>query len=207
MPLENMCWPQTQKPKRPTPHNANTTQRSLQTGLLENVAIKCVVSPKQGSMATYTWACAKNQKRRCQSTGCAEAATPAGWLATKLADEKNCVLSRRSESKQRHAARRMLKINIPRTALMNQAQTVIGSRGRVIPGARRSMVVTVKFNAVRRDAAQKIATLTSQSVMPEVGAVRKAIVMPKSEATVAQKESRFSKGKAISRAPIWRGRK
>ena len=101
----------------------------------------------------------------------------------------------------------VLKINIPRTALMNQAHTVIGSRGRVIPGARRSMVVTVKFSAVRRDAAQKIATLTSQSVMPEVGAVRKAMVMPKSEATVAQKESRFSKGKAISRAPIWRGRK
>src|SRR5260370_824262 len=33
MPLENMCWPQTQKPKTATPHNARTTRRSFQTGL------------------------------------------------------------------------------------------------------------------------------------------------------------------------------
>src|SRR6266446_5789905 len=37
MPLENICWPQTQKPKTPTPHNARTTRRSFQTGLREKV--------------------------------------------------------------------------------------------------------------------------------------------------------------------------
>src|SRR6267143_338476 len=37
MPLENICWPQTQKPKTPTPHKARTTRRSIQTGLRENV--------------------------------------------------------------------------------------------------------------------------------------------------------------------------
>src|SRR6266446_3090797 len=37
MPLENMCWPQTQKPKTPTPHSASTTRRAFQTGLRENV--------------------------------------------------------------------------------------------------------------------------------------------------------------------------
>src|SRR5467141_1752467 len=35
MPLENMCCPQTQKPKRPTPQSAGTTRRSFQTGLRE----------------------------------------------------------------------------------------------------------------------------------------------------------------------------
>ena len=37
MPLENMCWPQTQKPNKPTPHSARTTRRSFQTGRRENV--------------------------------------------------------------------------------------------------------------------------------------------------------------------------
>src|SRR6267143_6664207 len=78
IPLENMCWPQTQKPKRPTPHSARTTRRSLQTGLRENVEIRCVVRPKHGSMATYTSACAKNQKRRCQRMGTAFATALAG---------------------------------------------------------------------------------------------------------------------------------
>src|SRR6267378_1090051 len=69
MPLENICWPQTEKPKTPTPHKARTTRRSIQTGLRENVEMRCVVSPKHGSMAMYTSACAKNQNRRCQKTG------------------------------------------------------------------------------------------------------------------------------------------
>src|SRR6266851_3066826 len=120
---------------------------------------------------------------------------------------KKCVLKRRSDSKQTHAARRMLKISIPRMALMNQAHTVKGSRGRVIPLARKSMVVTLKFSALRREAAQKMATLTIQSVIPGWGELKNAPVMPANEATVAQNARRFSVGKAISRAPIWSGRK
>src|SRR6266478_9457114 len=120
---------------------------------------------------------------------------------------KKCVLKRRSDSRQTHAASRMLKISKPRMALMNQAQTVSGSRGRVIPRARKSMVVTLKLSALRRDAAQKIATLTIHSVMADCGEIKNVAVKPKSEATVAQNESRFSVGKAISRAPICSGRK
>src|SRR5260370_33363382 len=90
---------------------------------------------------------------------------------------KKCVLKRRSESRQTQAASRMLKISIPRMALMNQAQTVNGSRGRVIPWARRSIVVTLKLSALRRDAAQKMATLTIQSVIPDWSEIEHAPVM------------------------------
>src|ERR1700719_594196 len=125
----------------------------------------------------------------------------------KFSEGKKCVLKRRSESRQAQAARRMLKINMPRMALMNQAQAVNGSRGRVMPLARRSIVVTLKLSALRRDAAQKMATLTIQSVIPDGGETKNAPVMPTNEATVAQNAKRFSVGRAISRAPICRGRK
>src|SRR6266852_5597044 len=120
---------------------------------------------------------------------------------------KKCVLKRRSESKQTQAARRMLKINNPRMALMKHAQTVKGSRGKVIPWARKSMVLTLKLSALSSDAAQKMATLTIHSVMAGCGDMKNVAVRPKSEATVAQNASRFSVGKAISRAPICSGRK
>src|SRR6266404_1197259 len=125
----------------------------------------------------------------------------------KFSKGKKCVFKRRSESRQTQAARRMLKINAPRMALMNQAQTVSGNRGRVMPGARRSMVVTLKLSALRRDAAQKMATLTIQRVMAGRGGIKNVVVRPRSEATVAQNARRFSVGKAISRAPICSGRK
>src|SRR5260370_35742999 len=120
---------------------------------------------------------------------------------------KKCVLKRRSESKQTQAARRMLKINAPRMALMNQAQTVSGRRGRVMPGARRSMVVTLKLSALSRAAAQKMATLTIQSVMAGRGRMKNVEGRPRGEATVDQNDRRFSVGKAISCARICSGRK
>src|SRR3984893_13530029 len=115
----------------------------------------------------------------------------------KFSEGKKCVLKRRSESRQAQAARRMLKINMPRMALMSQAQTVNGSRGRVMPLARRSMVVRRKLSGLRRDAAQKMATLTIQSVIPDWVVIKNAPVMPTNEATVAQNARRFSVGRAI----------
>src|SRR5215472_6002607 len=120
-PLENMCWPHTQKPTRPTPQSARTTRRSFQTGFRENVATRCVTMPKHGSIATYTWACAKNQKRRCQSTGSGSATRLVGCEPKKFAAEKKCVAKKRSDSTQTHAAKRMLKIRRLRIALTNQA--------------------------------------------------------------------------------------
>src|SRR6266566_955008 len=125
----------------------------------------------------------------------------------KFSEGKKCVLKRRSESRQAQAARRMLKINIPRMALRNHAHTGMGMRGSDIPLARRSMVVTLKLSPLRRDAAQKMATLTIQSVIPDWGVIKNALVMPTNEATVAQNARMFSVGKAISRAPICSGRK
>src|ERR1700730_5859773 len=101
----------------------------------------------------------------------------------------------------------MLKINKLRMALMNHAQTVIGRRGRVMPFARRSMVVTLKFSALARAAAQNRAMLAIQRVTPVCGGRRKAVVMPMREATESQKASRFRVGKAMSGAPIWMGRR
>src|SRR5215467_13344207 len=165
-PLENMCWPHTQNPTSPTPQSARTTRRSFQTGLRENVATRCVTMPKHGSIATYTWACAKNQKRRCQSRGRESVTRFAGCEAKKFATGKKCVAKKLSDSTQTHAAKRMLKIRRLRIALTNQAHTVSGSRGRVIPRARKSRVVTVKFSAVQSEAPQKTDTLTIQNVIP-----------------------------------------
>src|SRR5260370_31232540 len=92
---------------------------------------------------------------------------------------KKCVPKSRSESKQTHDAKRMLKISKPRMALMNQAQTVSGSRGRVIPRARKSMVVTLKLSALSSEAAQKTLTLTIQSVMAGCGDMKNVAVRPK----------------------------
>jgi hypothetical protein len=132
---------------------------------------------------------------------------PGGWSAMKFSIGKKCVLRRRSESKQTQAARRMLKISMPKMALRNQAQTVKGRRGSVMPWARRSMVVTLKLSALQSDAAQKMATLTIHSVMAACAEMKNVVVKPTSEATVAQSARRFSVGKAISRAPICSGRK
>src|SRR5271154_5297583 len=40
-PSKNMCWPQMQKPKRPTPQGARPAARSAHTGLREKVASRC----------------------------------------------------------------------------------------------------------------------------------------------------------------------
>src|SRR5882724_12734442 len=78
----------------------------------------------------------------------------------KLSSEKKCVPNSQSDSKQTQAANRMLKISMPRMALMNHAHTVNGSRGRVIPWPRRSIVVTLKLSALRSDAPQKIVSVS-----------------------------------------------
>jgi hypothetical protein len=101
----------------------------------------------------------------------------------------------------------MLKISIPKIALRNHAQTVSGSRGSVIPSVRKSIVVTVKLSAVHNEAAQKTATLASQSEIPDCISIRNATVMPKRETAVAQKQRRFSAGNAIFHAPICSGRR
>ena len=109
----------------------------------------------------------------------------------------------RSASRYTHAANRMLKINKLRMALRNQAQTVTGRRGRVMPVARRSMVVTLKFRALARAAAQKSATLTIQRVMPACGTRKKAVVISKKRGYGEPKREQVKRGEGhVSRADL-----
>jgi hypothetical protein len=101
----------------------------------------------------------------------------------------------------------MLKMSKLRIALMNQAQTVMGMFGRVIPSVRSCKVVVVKLTALSRAESAKIDALTSQRLMPAAVATNEDVMIPSQEATIIQKERRLSEGKAISRAPICSGRR
>src|SRR5689334_18669644 len=101
----------------------------------------------------------------------------------------------------------MLKINMLRMALMNQAQTVSGMRGRVMPLARRSRTLTAKLIDVRSAARQKRETLAVQRVNPALTEMKKDTVIPRNESAVVQNEIRLSRGNATSQAPICAGRK
>ncbi len=90
---------------------------------------------------------------------------------------------------------------------MNQAQTVTGSRGNVMPLARKSIVVTTKLSALSAAATQNTATDASQSVRPVSGGQKNAATMPNTDATVSQKPRRVRRGNAISLAPICVGKK
>ena len=110
--------------------------------------------------------------------------------------------------------------------MTNQAQTVSGMRISVMPGARMSIVVEMKFTELSSDAKQKIKMLTihivwpipspgpvtsprplsgGYAVQPLIGAppgTTNAAIMQRNATTVSQNESIFSRGKAISGAPI-----
>src|SRR5579859_4687692 len=150
--------------------------------------------PKHGNIATYTSACAKNQNQRCQmlvaeTENCG--ATP-----------KKCVPASRSESSNTLEADKTLKISRLRIAVRNHAHTVIGSRGIVIPRARCSITVTLRFSAAKTIPIEKHTTPSSQIVAPAAGVKKTEAVIPASAAAVIQKETPLNRGNAISRAPI-----
>jgi hypothetical protein len=90
---------------------------------------------------------------------------------------------------------------------MNQAHTVIGIRGRVIPSVRRSIVVVTKLNELCSAANEKMEALMSHKLIPEFNGRKNEPVIPSKEANAIQKENRLSDGKAISRAPICSGKR
>src|SRR6202047_3406452 len=69
IPLINMWWPHTQKPRKPIPQTAPTMARYPNTGLRENVESRCDVTPILGRIAMYTSGCPKNQNKCCHSSG------------------------------------------------------------------------------------------------------------------------------------------
>src|ERR1700761_3913776 len=122
-------------------------------------------------------------------------------------EAKKCVAEERSQSKRTQTASSMEKIKRLRMALINQAQTVMGRRGRVMPLARKSMAVTAKLRALSKAPTEKTETTASQSVRPVAGGQENAATIPATDAAVSQKPRRVSRGKAISVAPICVGRK
>src|ERR1700722_17157135 len=130
-----------------------------------------------------------------------------GGAATAATGAKKCVAPNRSERKSALAASSMEKMRRLKTALMNQAQTVIGIRGKVMPFVRRSMVVTTKLRAFNVAATQNTRTEASHSVRPVSGAQKKAATIPTTAETGSQNPRRVSRGNAISLAPICVGKK
>src|SRR5271157_4748058 len=164
--------------------------------------------PKHGSIATYTSACAKYQKSRCQRMGRLPCRTRfCGCTARKEAVLKKFDPSSRSERTAAHPASKTLKISMLRSALTNHAHTVTGMRGKVMPFARIAIVVIAKFSALNNAASEKRAALASHRLIPSVNGKKKDAVIPTNEPTVIQNESRFSEGNAISSAPICKGRR
>ena len=133
------------------------------------------------------------------------------------------------------AARRTGKESSASTAVVNQAQQVSGIRIRDMPFVRRFSSVVMKLSAPRSEATQKSAMLVTQRLRPAPcpgtfnrwpmalkGAypvhppVGPMTVLPEAKMAVhsatrprkvTQNESMLRTGKAMSSAPIWRGRK
>src|SRR5579863_2157149 len=118
--------------------------------------------PKHGSIATYTSAWAKYQNNRCHNTGRLPCRTRfCGCPARNEAKEKNCEPDMRSESSAVQPASNTLKINMLSRAFRNHAQTVMGSRVKLIPSARKSIVVVAKLSALSNAASENKEALAS----------------------------------------------
>ena len=72
----------------------------------------------------------------------------------------------RSKSSMISAAERTGSASSSRIAVMKSAHTVSGSRKKVMPGARRLMIVVMKLTAVSSDESPRIRSEMSQSVWP-----------------------------------------
>ena len=132
----------------------------------------------------------------------------------------------RSSNSKIPPAKSTLNASRLRIAVTSQAHTVSGMRHSVMPGARRSTVVAIKFSEPSGDAAEKIRMPASQSVwpMPSPGPVispmplsggyavqplmgappgtAKAASTQKNAISVSQNDSILRRGNAISGAPI-----
>ena len=87
-------------------------------------------------------------------------------FTTSPAGRKKLVPAERSSSNSTPPASNTPNASRIEIAVTNHAHTVSGMRISVIPGARKSIVVAMKFTAPRSDATQKIKMLTIHSVCP-----------------------------------------
>src|SRR5690348_9327645 len=124
MPLMNMWWPHTKKPRNPMPRMAYTMALYPKIGLRENVESSCDATPMPGRMAMYTSGCPKNQNRCCHNSG-----DPPLWLriwsfTSNPAGRKKLVPARRLSSSSTPAASSTANPSKPRIAVTNQLQQI-----------------------------------------------------------------------------------
>src|SRR5271155_4537483 len=144
---------------------------------------------------------------------------------------KKLVPAIRSRIKSKQAGSRAANASNPIEEVINHAHVDIGMRIRVIPLARRSRVVAMKFNDPSNCPTQKTAMAMTQrfcpqprpgpasfptalrgayAVHPEVGGpsgMKNAAIKMKNETRVVQNDIMLKRGKAMSSAPIWIGKK
>src|SRR6266478_10118922 len=150
---------------------------------------------------------------------------------TRPAGIKKLVPATRSRINSTHAGRRTAKAKRPMHDVINQAQVEIGRRERVMPLVRRSRVVAMKFNEPSNWPTQKSPIEIAQrfcpqarpgpaslptalsgayAVQPEIGGpsgIKNAVMSTRNATKVTQKDIMLKRGKAMSCAPIWIGRK
>src|SRR5882672_12220812 len=144
---------------------------------------------------------------------------------------KKLVPAVRSRIKSMQAGRSTAKASKAMQEVMNHAQVQIGMRINVMPLARRSSVVAIKLRAPSREPMQKMAIEIAQrfipqsmpgpaslptalngayEVQPEIGGpsgMTNARISTRNATSVVQNDIILKRGKAISSAPIWIGRK
>src|SRR6266403_1625009 len=150
---------------------------------------------------------------------------------TSPAGMKKLVPATRSRIKSTQAGRRTAKAKRPMQDVMNQAHVLIGRRDSIMPLVRRSSVVAMKFNEPSNWPMQKrpmeiaqrfwpqarpgpaslpTALSGAYAVQPEIGGpsgIKNAVIRARNATKVTQKDIMLKRGKAISSAPIWIGRK
>src|SRR6266478_520417 len=144
---------------------------------------------------------------------------------------KKLVPATRSRINNTHAGRRTANAKRPMHEVMNQAHVLIGRRESVMPLVRRSSVVAMKFNepsncptqkspidiahkfcpqASPGPASEPTALKGAYAVQPEIGGpsgTKNAAMRMQNARNVIQNDIMLNRGKAISSAPIWMGRK
>src|SRR5215468_856599 len=225
MPLMNMWWPQTMKPRNPMAMMAYTIALYPKIGLRENTDSNCEHSPIAGKIAMYTSGCPKNQNKCCQSSG-EPPLCPVSTPFTVPSGTKKLVPRLRSIKRRMPAESKTPNASNPRIAMMNHAQHVSDMRINIMPLARMSSVVVMKFSAPISAPMQKIAMLIihrsapkpspgpadgnalngAYPVQPCSGAppvTKNAATNTTNPRNVVQNDSMFSTGNAMSGAPIW----
>src|SRR5580700_2070255 len=183
------------------------TTLALSNGLRMLLTKMCDTMPIDGRIAMYTSGWPKNQNRCCHNSGEPPECGCTRSLMTKPAGMKKLVPACRSRISRMQAGRRTAKASKLMHEVMNHAQVQSGIRIKVMPLARRSRVVAMKFSAPSNEAAQKMAIDNPQQLAPHCMPGPASLPTALSGAYVVQNDIMLKRGNAMSSAPIWIGRK